>query len=187
MTSLARGGARALTLAAALAALAACAGDDGKPAIPKAGPLPPGTEPIAATARFPAPERTPNCYAAPIRIVFHSQMEWDAFWKDERRGCTPPPVPPGVDWAREMLVFAAMGKRMSPLDSISVDGAGVRNDSVIVAIRRWMLADGCPGEQPKGPVFPASLVKIPADTAHPLRFSEEHRKITCDEAAGAKP
>jgi len=182
----ARGGARALTLVTALAALAACGGGDDKPKEPQAGPLPPGTQPIAATSRFPAPERTANCYASPIRIVFHSQMEWDAFWKDERRGCTPPPVPPGVDWGKDMLVFAAMGKRMSPQDSISIDGAGMRNDSVIVAIRRWMLADGCTGDQAKGPVFPASLVKIPADTAHPLRFSEEHRKITCDQAATAR-
>jgi hypothetical protein len=184
---IARGGARALTLAVALAALAACTQDEnGKPTTPKAGPLPPGTEPIAATSRFPAPQRTANCYAAPIRIVFHSKMEWDAFWSDDRRGCTAPPVPP-VDFQKEMLVFAAIGKRPSPQDSIAIDGAGVRNDTLIVAIRRWMLADGCPGDQAKGPVFPTSLVKIPADTAHPLRFSEEHRKITCDEAATAKP
>ena len=167
------------TLAAlAVAALAACGGGDSGG--PPAGPLPPGTRPIAANARFQPPARSEHCYASPVRIVFHSRMEWDAFWTDERRGCTPPPVPAGVDFNRDMLVYASIGKRMAAEDRIDIVGSGVRNDSVIVAIRRVVLMDGCTGAQPKGPTFPQSLVRIPADTTHPLRFSEEHRKIPCD-------
>jgi hypothetical protein len=171
---------RALRTLAAAAALAAC-GKGGDSKEPPAGPLPPGTKPIAENARYEPPARTAECYASPIRIVFHSRMEWDAFWTDERRGCTPPPVPEGVDFSRDMLVYASMGKRMAPEDRIDIVGSGVRNDSVIVAVRRVMLAGGCTGEQPKGPTFPQSLVRIPADTVHPLRFSEEHRRIPCDQ------
>lgn len=179
MTHPTRRGTRPALVAALLAALAACGGGEGTDE-PPAGPLPPGTHPIAAGARLPAPVRSANCYSGPMRIVFHSQDEWDTYWVDERRGCAAPPLPPGVDFARDMLVYAAMGKRMSPRDRISIDGSGVRNDTVIVALRRVILADGCPG--PRRPTFPQSLVKIPADT-RPLRFSEEHRRIPCDEPA----
>jgi hypothetical protein len=169
-------GTRPMLLGVAVALLAACGGDKAKE--PAAGPLPPGTQPIAAAARFQPPVRSEKCYSSPVRTVFHSQMEWDAYWTDERMGCTPPPVPAGVDWTKDMLAYASMGKRMTPLDRISIDGAGMRNDSVIIVIRRTVLMDGCPG--PQAPTFPQSLVKIPADTAHPLRFSEEHRRIPCD-------
>jgi hypothetical protein len=166
------------TALAALAVLAAC----GKKAANErvAGPLPPGTHEIPASDVLPPPVRTAACYSSPIRFVFHSQDEWEAFWADERRGCTAPPIPTGVDFKRDMLVFAAMGKRMAPQDSIAVAGTGVRHDTVVVAIRRWMLMDGCPG--PRRPTFPTSLVKIPAD-ARPLVFAEEHRRIPCEQGS----
>jgi len=170
-------GTRSTLLTAIVATLAACGKGDREA---DTGPLPPGTQPIAASARFQPPVRSEKCYSSPVRIVFHSRMEWDAFWTNERRGCTPPPPPAGVDFAKEMLVYAAIGKRMTPLDRISIDGSGVRNDSLIVVIRRTLLMDGCPG--PLQPSFPQSLVKIPADTVHPLRFSEEHRRIPCDQS-----
>ncbi|HEX8904534.1 MAG TPA: hypothetical protein VF771_06815 [Longimicrobiaceae bacterium] len=177
MTHLTFRGTRAPVAAALLALAAACGGGD-RPREYEAGPLPPGTRQIAASARFQPPVRSGNCYSGPIRFVFHSQEEWDNYWVDERRGCTSPPIPAGVDWRRDMLVYAAMGKRMSPKDRISIDGAGVRNDTVIIAIRRWMLMDGCPG--PQAPTFPQSLVRIPANNG-PVRFAEEHRKIVCDD------
>lgn len=161
--------------ALALAALGACGKEGGSNGsrVADAGPLPAGIEALSAGARLQPPEPTANCYSAPTRMVFHNQTEWDQFWTDERRGCTPPPVQ--VDWSREMLVYASMGKRMAKEDQISVDGTGVRNDTLLVFIRRSMLAAGCSGRET---TFPQSLVKIPASSMY-VRFSEEHRKIPC--------
>ena len=163
----------ALALAALL--LVACGG--GEPDVSDAAPLPPGTQALAAGARLPAPRVDERCYAPPVRTVFHSELEWNAYWTGVNQTCTAPPLPEGVDFGREMLVFASVGKRMSPRDSIAIDASGVRNDSLIVVVRRWMLKNGCPG--PRQATFPQSLVKLPA-TPYPVRFSEAHITIPCE-------
>jgi len=170
-------------VAAALAALlvAACKLPEKGPETPAAGPLPPGTHALASGARLPVPPADAQCYSSPVRTVFHSASEWASYWTGNNRFCTPPPVPAGVDFTREMLVYAAIGKRMSPQDSISIDGSGVRNDSLIIVVRRWTLKNGCPG--PQRTTYPQSLVKLPADSV-PVRFSEVHITIPC-EAAGS--
>ncbi|HEV7586478.1 MAG TPA: hypothetical protein VGO40_00010, partial [Longimicrobium sp.] len=143
MTHSTRRGAAAVALAAAL--LAGCKLPEKGPETPDAGPLPPGTHALAAGARLPAPPVTAQCYSPPVRIVFHSAFEWESYWQGNNALCTAPPVPPGIDFAKEMMVYVSIGKRMSPRDSISIDGSGVRNDSLIVVVRRYTLKDGCPG------------------------------------------
>lgn len=165
----------AATLAAAL--LAGCGGGGGEPDAPDLGPMPPGTRALAAGARLPAPRVDERCYAPPVRTVFRSELEWNAYWTGVNATCDTPPLPAGVDFGREMLVFASIGKRMSPQDSIAIDGSGVRNDSLIVVVRRWMLKQGCPG--PRRPTFPQSLVKLPVSSG-PVRFSEAHITIPCE-------
>jgi hypothetical protein len=170
-------------VAAALAAvlLAGCKIPEKGPETPDAGPLPPGTQALPASAKLPVPAADAQCYSSPVRTVFRSAAEWQSYWIGNNRLCTPPPAPTGVDFAKEMLVYASIGKRMSPQDSISIDGSGVRNDSLIVAVRRYTLKSGCPA--PQQATYPQSLVKLPANHA-PVRFSEVHITIPC-EAAGS--
>jgi hypothetical protein len=165
--------------AAALAALlfAGCKLPEKGPETPDAGPLPPGTKALASTARLPVPPVDAQCYSPPVRIVFHSAFEWESYWKGNNVLCAAPPTPAGVDFAREMLVYVSIGKRMVPQDSISIDGSGVRNDSLIVVVRRWTLKNG--GPSPQRAVYPQSLVKLPADSI-PVRFSEVHITIPCE-------
>jgi hypothetical protein len=167
----------ALAVFALAAALGACQKDGQGGA--SDGPLPPGITAIASDARLQPPQPTENCYSAPTRIVFHSQKEWDDFWTDERRGCASPPIPGGIDWQKQMLVYASMGKRMSAEDRISVDGTGMRNDTMLVFIRRSMVEPGCSG---RDATFPQSLVKLPASSKY-VKFNEEHRKIPCGGAS----
>lgn len=170
--------ATAATLAALL--LAGCDLPEKAPGEPDAGPLPAGTKALADDAKLPAPAVTSECYSSPVRTVFHSALEWSAYWQGNNMRCAPPPVP-AVDFSKEMLVYASIGKRMSPRDRISIDGSGVRNDSLIVVVRRATLKNGCPG--PQQPTFPQALVKLPADP-RPIRFSEAHITIPC-EAGGS--
>ena len=156
--------------------LAACGGSDGAK-IPDAGPLPPGTKPLAREAILTPPPAGGNCYASPVRQVIYSQVEWESFWRGNNPTCPVPPVPAGVDFSRDMLVYASMGKRMTPRDTISIDASGIRNDSVIVVVRRAVLRNGCTG--PRGESFPQALAKVPMDH-RPVRFSEAHITIPCD-------
>ena len=160
--------------------LAACGGGEKGAEVSDAAPLPPGTQALAAGARLPSPRVDERCYAPPVRTVFRSELEWNSYWTGVNAACDAPLLPAGVDFGREMLVFASVGKRMSPQDSISIDASGVRNDSLIVVVRRWMLKNGCPS--PQRATFPQSLVKLPA-TPYPVRFSEAHITIPC-EASG---
>ena len=172
-------GAAAAALAVLLAV--ACKLPEKGPETPDAGPLPPGTKALAASAKLPVPPADAQCYSSPVRTVIHSASEWESYWIGNNRLCTPPPAPAGVDFAKEMLVYASIGKRMSPQDSISIDGSGVRNDSLIVVVRRYTLKSGCPA--PQRATYPQSLVKLPVDSI-PVRFSEVHITIPC-EAAGS--
>jgi hypothetical protein len=166
----------AVAIALAAVALAGCKLPEKGPETPDPGPLPPGTRALAAGARLPAPAVTEKCYSSSVRIVFHSAFEWDSYWTGNNALCSAPPLPPGVDFSREMLAYASIGKRMSPRDSLSIDGSGIRNDSLIVVLRRFTLQDGCPG--PRRPTYPQALVKLPAGML-PVRFSEVHIRIPC--------
>ena len=165
--------------AAVLAALllGGCKIPEKGPEAPDAGPLPEGTRALAASAKLPPPPVTAQCYSPPVRIVFHSAFEWTSYWEGNNVNCAAPPVPAGVDFTKEMLVYASIGKRMSPQDSISIDGSGVRNDSLIVVVRRATLKDGCPG--PRRVTYPQALVKLPVGDSIPVRFSEAHLTIPC--------
>lgn len=162
------------------AVLLAAACKEGKK-VPGTPALPEGVQPIAEKARLAPPKASEKCYSSSVRTVFHSKQEWDTYWRGNNATRAPPPPPEGVDWQHEMVAFAAVGMRMSAKDEISIDGAGVRHDTLIVAVRRYIAKDGCGG--PRIPTFPQSLVKLPADTL-PVHFSEAHVKIPCDEPAG---
>lgn len=165
----------ALAACALTAVLAACGGEGGSEGGAEAGPLPPGFTALPAAARLPVPQRPGNCYASPTRIVFRNQVAWEQFWTDERRGCIAPPVPAGVDFSRDMLVFASIGKRMSEHDRITIEATSTRPDTLLIFVRRVMQESGCSGREA---TFPQSLVKVPTDTRY-VKFSEEHRRIPC--------
>ncbi|HEX5727316.1 MAG TPA: hypothetical protein VFX98_17725 [Longimicrobiaceae bacterium] len=161
----------------ALAVLAACGGEDE----PESPPLPPGVEALPAGARIAMPPaREHRCQPPSMRDVFREAPEWNGYWSfGLPEGCPRPELPAGFDFAREMVVFVSMGPRSSPVDSISIVGSGVVNDSVVVYVRRTTRQNGCPTE--KAEVYPRDLARIPADTL-PVKFLEEHRKLPC--AAG---
>jgi hypothetical protein len=163
-----------LVLAAA-ALLPACKREDGKK-IPGEPPLPDSAVAITAAQRIAPPELGGACYSPPVRTVFRNKDDWNEWWTSENASCTRPLVPQ-VDFGKEMLVYASMGKRMGTQDRISIDGTMVRNDSLIIVVRRYMLKPGCPTPQMES--FPQSLVRIPAQD-RAVRFSEAHVTIPCE-------
>lgn len=162
----------------ALALLAACGGEGGEEAAESSTPLPAGVTAVAAGARIPMPPpQDPACQPAPIRKLFRVAAEWDGYWQyGLAEHCPRPQLPAGFDWSRENVVFVAMGRRDSPADSITVQGAGVVGDSVLVVVRRTTLQSGC--GQPKTPSWPRDLVRVPA-TAQPAKFVEQQLQRPC--------
>lgn len=169
-----RGGALVL-----VSLLAACGGEGGGGAEEEKGPpLPAGVTALAADARIamPAPQ-DPACQPASIRKVFREASEWNGYWQFSLpEHCPKPALPAGFDWARENVVFVAMGRRDSPADSIAVQGAGVVGDSVLVVVRRTSRASGC--DEPEVRTWPRDLVRVPAAT-QPAKFAEQQIKLPC--------
>lgn len=165
---------RAAGAVLALAVLAACGGGDERPATP----LPAGVSALAADARIPMPPaQDPVCQPASIRKVFREASDWNGYWQyglPER--CPKPALPAGFDWSREHVVFVTMGRRDSAADSISVQGAGVVGDSMLIVVRRTSRQDGC--TEPEVRVWPRDLVRVPADTV-PSKFVEQQIKLPC--------
>lgn len=168
---------RAAGAVLALALLAACGGEDEKPATP----LPAGVTALAADARIPMPPpQDPACQPASIRKVFRGSSDWNGYWQfGLPEHCPRPALPAGFDWARENVVFVTMGRRDSPADSIMVQGTGVVGDSMLVVVRRVSRQDGC--DEAETRVWPRDLVRVPAATV-PTKFVEQQVKLPCPAA-----
>jgi hypothetical protein len=165
---------RGALLLLALPLLPGCKRDDDKK-LPGEPPLPDSAVAITDSQRIAPPELGGACYSPPVRTVFHDKEAWNGWWTSENQNC-PKPLVPQIDFQREMLIYAAMGKRMGSDDRISIEGTQVRHDSLIVYVHRYMLKEGCPA--PPVESFPQSLVRVRVDV-RPVRFSEAHVKIPC--------
>lgn len=172
-----------VTTLAALAVLAACAteaGDGGEggegAASADEAPIPAGYDRLPESARIAvAPNAQGQCNAPSTRSVFRKQMEWNAFWSSVE-GCPVPPLPGDVDFAKEMVVLAAMGKRTSSEEKISIIGSGQRGDTLVVLVRRSILPPQCPDQGEKN--YPVSAARFPTSEGR-VRFLEERTILPC--------
>ncbi len=164
---------------AALALLAACAGEEGDrngAASADEAPIPAGYERLPESARIAvAPSAQGQCNSPSTRTVFRKLMEWEAFWAAVE-GCPPRPIPQDIDWAKEMVVLAAMGKRTSAEERISIIGSGQRGDTLVVLVRRSVLPPQCPDQGEKN--YPISVARLPRNDGR-VRFLEERTMLPC--------
>ena len=77
------------------------------------------------------------------RLVLHSDTEWTELWTDVVRGQSEPPAKPAVDFGRKMLLFAALGTRLSGGFQVGITEAVLDGDLLRVEVResQW---PGCP-------------------------------------------
>ncbi|HEU0298841.1 MAG TPA: hypothetical protein VFR37_05285 [Longimicrobium sp.] len=170
---------RLLALAALLLSAAACGGGDGGGGGDEdpGAPLPEGVTALGADARIALPPpQDPRCQPPSTRKVFRMDAEWEGYWTYGFEGCPRPALPTGFDWSREMLVLAAMGRRGSAADSITVRGSGVVGDSMLIVLRRTTRQSPCSETAVR--VWPRDLVRIPVSD-RPAKFVEEHVKLPC--------
>lgn len=166
---------------AALALLAACAteaGDGGGDGAASAGEkaVPEGYDALPERALIAVtPSAQGQCNAPSTRTVFRKLMEWEAFWTAVE-GCPVRPIPADVDWEKEMVVLASMGKRTSSQEGISIIGSGQRGDTLVVLVRRSLLPPQCPDQGEKN--YPVAVARFPRNDGR-VRFLEERTILPC--------
>ncbi len=80
----------------------------------------PGEE-FAILRTFPA--STSGGVPEPTRTVLRDQARWDALWAQANSNVAPVPKAPTVDFTKEMVAFAALGRRKSAGYSVEIVGA----------------------------------------------------------------
>jgi PrcB C-terminal len=102
--------------------------------------------------RLPGPRTsfTTGCYVwDQLRVVIRDRDAWLDLWKrihrpDPYRVPYPEPPPlPEIDFSREMIVVAAMGRRPTSNYDIIIDGAYERDNRLEVVVRSVENRKGC--------------------------------------------
>lgn len=147
----------------AIAALAACAES------PLAGP-PLDDLPGQAVVVTRLDERYPSQYSGfgdPARIVVDDAAQWAEVWARLWNNQRPLPPLPAVDFAREVVIVAAMGSRPTGGYGVRVQDAAVQANQVVVRAVETSPGSGCVTTQAF--TAPADVVKLPR-TDRPVRF-----------------
>lgn len=112
-----------------------------------------------------------------LRLVVRDAESWRAQWDALNREMRPQPPLPTVDFAREMVVIAALGARGSGGWSIVVDSAVWRGGTTAIYLRRLAPGRGC--FTTAAVSSPVDVVRVPRSDA-PVRFVERLVREDCD-------
>lgn len=77
------------------------------------------------------------------RLVIRDQATWQQTWDAIHRFMFPAPALPQVDFAREMVIVAALGQKPTGGYSIFIDGATETANGVTVNVRAVSPGNGC--------------------------------------------
>jgi protease stability complex PrcB-like protein len=77
-------------------------------------------------------------------VVVRDSAAWRHLWAELTRPFVPPPPLPPIDFAREMVVVAALGSRPTAGYDIVIEGAARDSAGLEVAVRRTSPGAGCP-------------------------------------------
>lgn len=112
-----------------------------------------------------------------LRGVVRDSLAWTDLWQRIQQPFFPRPAVPPVDFAREMVVVAALGQRPTGGYDIMIEGAERTADGMVVDLRVTSPASGCPVEAAM--TQPVDLGRVPVSDG-PVRFRERRVVIACD-------
>ena len=104
-----------------------------------------------------------------LRVVIRDAAQWATYWDRINAHLIPVPALPTVDFAREMVVVAALGTRSSGGYGIHVDSAYDASTYVEVVVRRSSPGKRC--MVTAAFTQPVDLVRLPARRV-PVRYRE---------------
>jgi hypothetical protein len=112
------------------------------------------------------------------RVVIRDRTRWREYWARIHRPFVPPPREPEIDFSREMVIVAALGRRPSLGYDILIRSAKRDSAGIEVQLRRSKPGQGCPvGAAITEPV---DLARIPASDLQ-VRFTELITSTPCGE------
>jgi hypothetical protein len=122
-----------------------------------------GSVPFATLDRG---EDTPATLTAPMSIT--DQRDWASFWQDHTGGKSQPPT---VDFDKEMVIVAAVGKRSEAGDSVEVRRILQVDQGTLVHIWERIPGDFC---SPVARSHTPFHIVVSPRTPLPIRFAEIH-------------
>jgi hypothetical protein len=111
-----------------------------------------------------------------IRGVVRDSADWRALWARINRRFEPQPALPAIDFRREMVVVAGLGRRPSGGYDIVIENAEQDSTGIEIALRRASPAPGCPVSAVV--TQPLDLARIPA-SEQPVRFRAHDVIVSC--------
>ena len=109
-------------------------------------------------------------------FVVRDSASWRQLWERINKPFIPPPALPPIDFAREMVVVAALGARPSAGYDVTIASVDRGSGGMEVNVRTRAPAPGCPVEAVV--TQPVDLARVPF-TSGPVRFREFNEVIPC--------
>jgi hypothetical protein len=110
------------------------------------------------------------------RFVVRDTAGWRRAWEAIHRPFIPQPPVPRVDFSREMVIVAALGKRPSQGYGIVIEEAEQDSGAIEVAIRKTAPGSGCLVSA--AVTQPVDVARLPASD-QPVRFRERNVVVPC--------
>jgi len=111
-----------------------------------------------------------------MRSVVRDEQAWQAFWHELTNAVSPAPEPPTVDFTRDMVIVAGMGRRPTGGYLISVEGVYTSDGALYVDVLERSPGVGCMSTQ--AITSPVTAVRVPA---HPgaVHFLKREESASC--------
>jgi len=135
-------------------------------------------EPVAVT-RFRADSVAYTTYSGindSLHVVIRDLPRWRDYWGRIHSPFFPQPPAPAIDFRREMVILAALGRRPSLGYDILITSALRDSAGIEVFLVRSKPTQGCP--VPAAITEPVDLARIPTSDL-PVRFTERITAIPC--------
>jgi hypothetical protein len=110
------------------------------------------------------------------RLVVRDETTWRTVWAAIWRNSTTVPEVPSIDFAREMLVVAALGQRGTGGFGILVESARMTNDGLAVRIRTFAPGARCVTTQAL--TQPVDVARLPRSDGA-VRFRDVAVVVDC--------
>lgn len=110
------------------------------------------------------------------RTVIRDSASWRAFWDAFAGARAPRPEPPDVDFERQIVVFAAMGRQSSAGYDIAIENVYEEDGALRVEVVETAPASGCLTAQVM--TAPVTAVLVPARPGE-ITFIERRETRSC--------